>query len=71
MRSGFCGVKRVEVSKIGLTFCYSEKFKCFVNSIVYGGLMPQVQKTRNFFKMLINRSEEARKHLETLIPLEE
>jgi len=87
-----------------------ERFKCFVNSIVYGErLLTQVQlrlprklveiidkwvaegrfksrsdaiktiislyeereKTREFYKMLIKRSEEARKHPETLIPLEE
>ena len=29
------------------------------------------EKTRKFFKMLISRSEEARKHPEILIPLEE
>jgi len=29
------------------------------------------EETRKFFKMLINRSEEARKHPELLIPLEE
>jgi Arc/MetJ-type ribon-helix-helix transcriptional regulator len=84
-------------------------FKCFVNSIVYGGILAQVQirlpqktleeidkwvvekkfksrsdairaiisfyeereKTREFYKMLVNRSEEAKKHPEKLIPLEE
>jgi Arc/MetJ-type ribon-helix-helix transcriptional regulator len=29
------------------------------------------EKTREFFKMLIKRSEEAKKHPESLIPLEE
>ena len=29
------------------------------------------EETRKFFKMLVNRSEEARKHPELLIPLEE
>jgi Arc/MetJ-type ribon-helix-helix transcriptional regulator len=29
------------------------------------------EKTREFFKMLVKRSEEAKKHPETLIPLEE
>ena len=29
------------------------------------------EKTREFFKMLIKRSEEARKHPESLIPIEE
>ena len=29
------------------------------------------EKTRMFFKMLVNRSQEARKHPEMLIPLEE
>jgi Arc/MetJ-type ribon-helix-helix transcriptional regulator len=29
------------------------------------------EETRKFFKMLVNRSEEARKHPEILIPLEE
>ena len=86
-----------------------ERFKCFVNSTVYGGLMGQVQlrlpektveeidrwvaegkfksrsdaiksiislyeereKTRAFYKMLVERSEEARKHPERLVPLEE
>jgi len=86
------------------------RFKCFVNSIVYGGcFMTQVQirlperivkeidkwvvekgfksrsdairaiisfyeerqETRKFFKMLVSRSEEAKKHPEMLIPLEE
>jgi len=88
---------------------FRETFKCFVNSIVYGGLVTQVQlrlsqkaleeidrwvaegrfksrsdaiktiislyeereKTRQFFKMLLSRSEEAKKHPEILIPLEE
>ena len=82
---------------------------CFVNSIVYGDSLSQVQlrlsqkmleeidrwvaegrfksrsdaiktiisfyeereKTREFFKMLLKRSEEAKKHPEALIPLEE
>lgn len=86
-----------------------EKFMCFVNNTVYGGLLTQVQlrlpekiveeidrwvaegrfksrsdaiktiisiyeereKTREFYKMLVKRSEEAKKHPETLIPLEE
>ena len=81
----------------------------FVNSIVYGDLVTQVQlrlsektleeldkwvaegrfksrsdairimlnyylereKTREFYKMLVTRSEEAKKHPEALIPLEE
>lgn len=34
-------------------------------------LYEEREKTRKFFKMLINRSEEARKHPEILIPLEE
>jgi len=29
------------------------------------------EKTREFYKMLVKRSEEAKKHPETLIPLEE
>jgi len=29
------------------------------------------EKTREFFKMLVKRSEEAKKHSEALIPLEE
>jgi len=29
------------------------------------------EKTRKFFKMLVKRSEEAKKHPEALIPLEE
>ncbi|MGB9684329.1 MAG: ribbon-helix-helix domain-containing protein [Candidatus Bathyarchaeales archaeon] len=29
------------------------------------------EKTREFFKMLVKRSEEAKKHPESLIPLEE
>ena len=90
-------------------FAFEERFKCLVNSIVYGDLMTQVQlrlspktleeidrwvaegrfknrsdaiktmisfyeereKTREFFKMLVSRSEEAKKSPETLIPLEE
>jgi len=86
-----------------------ERFKCLVNSIVYGDLLTQVQlrlspktleeidrwvaegkfksrsdaiktiinfyeereKTREFFKMLTKRSEEAKKNPDTLIPLEE
>jgi len=88
---------------------FRETFKCFVNSIVYGDLVTQVQlrlsqktleeidkwvaegrfksrsdaiktiislyeereKTREFFKMLVSRSKEAKKHAEVLIPLEE
>ncbi|MFQ6116016.1 MAG: ribbon-helix-helix domain-containing protein, partial [bacterium] len=88
---------------------FRETFKCFVNSIVYGGLMVQVQlrlsqktleeidkwvaegrfksrsdaiktiislyeereKTREFLKMLMSRSKEAKEHPEVLIPLEE
>ena len=88
---------------------FGERFKLFVNSIVYGGLVTQVQlrlsektleeldkwvaegrfksrsdairimlnyylereKTREFYKMLVTRSEEAKKHPEALIPLEE
>lgn len=90
-------------------FAVGERFKCFVNSIVYGDLMTQVQlrlaqktleeidrwvaegrfksrsdaiktiislyeereKTREFFRMLMTRSEEAKKHPEDLVPLEE
>jgi Arc/MetJ-type ribon-helix-helix transcriptional regulator len=86
-----------------------ERLKCFVNSIVYGDSLSQVQlrlsretleeidrwvaegrfksrsdaiktiisfyeereKTREFFKMLMKRSEEVRKHPESLVPLEE
>lgn len=86
-----------------------ERLKLFVNSIVYGDLVTQVQlrlsektleeldkwvaegrfksrsdairimlnyylereKTREFYKMLVTRSEEAKKHPEALIPLEE
>ena len=82
---------------------------CLVNSIVYGGMVTQVQlrlsqktleeidrwvaeghfknrsdairtivnfyeereKTREFYKMLTTRSEEAKKHPEALIPLED
>jgi Arc/MetJ-type ribon-helix-helix transcriptional regulator len=82
---------------------------CLVNSIVYGGLVTQVQlrlsqktleeidqwvaegrfksrsdaiktivslyeereRTREFFKMLVKRSEDARKHPGDLVPLEE
>jgi len=89
--------------------CCGERFNCFVNSIVYGDLLSQVQlrlsqkmleeidrwvvegrfksrsdaiktiigfyeereKNREFFKMLVKRSEEARKRPEALIPLEE
>ena len=88
---------------------FQERFKCRVNSIVYGDSLTQVQlrlpektleeidkwvaegrfksrsdaiktiisiyeereKTRKFFKMLVKRSEEAKKHPEALIPLEE
>jgi len=88
---------------------HAERFKCIVNSIVYGGLVTQVQlrlsqktleeidrwiaegrfknrsdairtilnyyeereKTREFFKILTTRSEEAKKHPEALIPLED
>ena len=84
-------------------------FKCVVNSIVYGGLLAQVQlrlsqktlqeidrwvaegrfksrsdaiktiisfyeereKTRQFYQMLLKRSEEARKHPESLVSAEE
>jgi Arc/MetJ-type ribon-helix-helix transcriptional regulator len=84
-------------------------FKCVVNSIVYGGLLAQVQlrlsqktlqeidrwvaegrfksrsdaiktiisfyeereKTRKFYQMLLKRSEEARKHPESLVSAEE
>jgi Arc/MetJ-type ribon-helix-helix transcriptional regulator len=83
--------------------------KCVVNSIVYGGLLAQVQlrlsqktlqeidrwvaegrfksrsdaiktiisfyeereKTRQFYQMLLKRSEEARKHPESLVSAEE
>jgi Arc/MetJ-type ribon-helix-helix transcriptional regulator len=94
----------------GVLCCVSEeRFKCLVNSIVYGGLLTQVQlrlspktleeidrwvaegkfksrsdaiktiinfyeereKTREFFKMLTKRSEEAKKNPDALIPLEE
>jgi Arc/MetJ-type ribon-helix-helix transcriptional regulator len=86
-----------------------ERLKLFVNSIVYGDLVTQVQlrlsektleeldkwvaegrfksrsdairimlnyylereKTREFYKMLVTRSEEAKKHPEALIPIEE
>jgi Arc/MetJ-type ribon-helix-helix transcriptional regulator len=34
-------------------------------------LYEEREETRKFFKMLLNRSEEARKHPELLIPLEE
>jgi len=34
-------------------------------------LYEEREKTREFFKMLVKRSEEAKKHPETLIPLEE
>ena len=34
-------------------------------------LYEEREKTREFFKMLVSRSEEARKHPEVLIPLEE
>jgi Arc/MetJ-type ribon-helix-helix transcriptional regulator len=85
------------------------KFKCLVNSIVYGGVLAQVQlrlsremlgeidrwvsegkfknrsdaiktiisfyeereRTREFLKMLVKRSEEARRHPESLVSLEE
>jgi Arc/MetJ-type ribon-helix-helix transcriptional regulator len=85
------------------------KFKCLVNSIVYGDMLAQVQlrlsretlgeidrwvsegkfksrsdaiktiisfyeereRTREFLKMLMRRSEEARKHPESLVSLEE
>jgi Arc/MetJ-type ribon-helix-helix transcriptional regulator len=84
-------------------------FKCVVNSIVYGGLLAQVQlrlsqktlqeidrwvaegrfksrsdaiktiisfyeereKTRKFYDMLLKRSEEARRHPESLVSAEE
>jgi len=86
-----------------------EMFNCFVNSIVYGGQMAQVQlrlpeemvaqidcwiaegkfksrsdaiksiislyeereKTREFYKLLLKRSQEAKEHPEKLVPLEE
>jgi Arc/MetJ-type ribon-helix-helix transcriptional regulator len=89
--------------------CKGKGLSYFVNSIVYGGLVTQVQlrlspktleeldkwvaegrfksrsdairtmldyylereKTREFYKMLVKRSEEAKKHPEALIPLEE
>jgi len=35
------------------------------------GFYEERQETRKFFKMLISRSEEAKKHPEMLIPLEE
>jgi len=35
------------------------------------GFYEEREKTRGFFKMLIDRSEEAKKHPETLVPLEE
>ena len=85
------------------------RFKCLVNSIVYGNILAQVQlrlsretlgeidrwvsegkfksrsdaiktiisfyeereRTREFLKMLMRRSEEARKHPESLVSLEE
>jgi Arc/MetJ-type ribon-helix-helix transcriptional regulator len=88
---------------------FEQRFKCFVNSIVYGDHLAQVQlrlsretldeidrwvsqgkfksrsdaiktiisfyeereRTREFLKMLMRRSEEAKKHPESLIPLEE
>jgi len=34
-------------------------------------LYEEREKTREFFKMLMSRSEEARKHPEILVPLEE
>ena len=34
-------------------------------------LYEEREKTREFFKMLVSRSEEARKHPEILVPLEE
>lgn len=34
-------------------------------------LYEEREKTREFFKMLVSRSEEAKKHPEVLIPLEE
>lgn len=34
-------------------------------------LYEEREKTREFYKMLVKRSEEARKHPEALIPLEE
>jgi Arc/MetJ-type ribon-helix-helix transcriptional regulator len=34
-------------------------------------LYEEREETRKFFKMLLSRSQEARKHPETLIPLEE
>jgi len=94
---------------LSITVEFGERFKCFVNSIVYGDFLAQVQlrlpektleeidkwvaegrfksrsdaiktmislyeereKTREFLKILMRRSEEARKHPESLIPLEE
>jgi Arc/MetJ-type ribon-helix-helix transcriptional regulator len=35
------------------------------------GFYDEREKTREFFKMLIKRSEEAKKHPESLIPIEE
>jgi Arc/MetJ-type ribon-helix-helix transcriptional regulator len=35
------------------------------------GFYEEREKTREFFRMLIKRSEEAKKHPERLIPLEE
>ncbi len=35
------------------------------------GLYQEREKTREFFKMLISRSEEAKRHPELLVPLEE
>jgi len=93
----------------GQLLVFGERLKCFVNSIVYGDSLSQVQlrlsretleeidrwvaegrfksrsdaiktiisfyeereKTREFFKMLMKRSEEVRKHSESLVPLEE
>jgi Arc/MetJ-type ribon-helix-helix transcriptional regulator len=95
-------------ARVGMPY-WEERLKLFVNSIVYGDLVTQVQlrlsektleeldkwvaegrfksrsdairimlnyylereKTREFYKMLVTRSEEAKKHPEALIPLEE
>jgi Arc/MetJ-type ribon-helix-helix transcriptional regulator len=96
-----CGCTVLSVSQ--------ERFKCIVNSIVYGDSLTQVQlrlspktleeidrwvaegkfksrsdaiktiisfyeereRTREFFKMLTKRSEEAKRNPDSLIPLEE
>ena len=43
----------------------SEAIRAIVN------LYQEREKTREFFKMLVNRSEEAKQHPELLVPLEE